>query len=538
MSNTNINTKNNTNNNNNKENTTMSNTDINNVPADLVSSIISEMEARAKQVDYQRDEPILKFPVKEETQVVAGEQRIGLPEKISAGKAAKILNEYEQAQQEEVRVVRQFKARYEDMLVATSVIMEARWGFTGRGQKQMSFFGGAQPPVAEDVTIGLDEKGFPITKTVIASSFSFEPLSASIDFGYHTNEKLGVCGMISVIAPKGKEAEVKIFLDAIEKQLRSASIYKGKVVEFKKLRGDKGYELNYKHIRVDNNIVYNRDTEHKLNFNVFGRIKFRDEVKAMTGKSTFSTVLYGPYGSGKTECTMAAANAAREAGQTVIFFTPTGNETTQDLEAARHLADLYGPSLLIVEDIDRYYTDTDDPKALSLMTNLIDGPDSKNSEVSFLMTTNHRDRIHPSARRPGRTDAFIEIGSLDREATERLFKQLLGDELRDDVDFEKVYEQVKSTGPSFIRGTFDRARIYSVITNNGKVGMKLSTDDLVYAASTMKEQADFHDEGPAETAEQKFIKSMEFVQNFFGKERDERDEANTLKIEQIHQATV
>ena len=90
--------------------------------------------------------------------------------------AIKILNEYEQAQQEEVRVVRQFKARYEDMLVATSVIMEARWGFTGRGQKQMSFFGGAQPPVAEDVTIGLDEKGFPITKTVIASSFSFEPI--------------------------------------------------------------------------------------------------------------------------------------------------------------------------------------------------------------------------------------------------------------------------------------------------------------------------------------------------------------------------
>ena len=182
----------------------MSNTDINNIPSDLVSSIISEMEARAKQVDYQRDEPILKFPVKEETQVVAGEQRIGLPEKISAGKAAKILNEYEQAQQEEVRVVRQFKARYEDMLVATSVIMEARWGFTGRGQKQMSFFGGAQPPVAEDVTIGLDEKGFPITKTVIASSFSFEPLSASIDFGYHSSEKLGMCGMISVEGQGGR----------------------------------------------------------------------------------------------------------------------------------------------------------------------------------------------------------------------------------------------------------------------------------------------------------------------------------------------
>ena len=460
-----------------------------NTADELVSALLASIKAAEAKQEHAVDKPIVEFPKRAGIEVRAGETRIGLPEDMTPEKATRVMGEYVEAQKQTIRSVRQIKGRIEDVWIAVHMICEKQWGTTGRG---IPFRG--QPPMFDDVQIGVDANGRSITKRVIVSNFSLEPLSAEIDYGAWMHEEYGVCGMVSVVSTKSNEAKVTAFLDAVETFVENHSIYKGKVVEFRRKKNPDQmgeYELTHRAVKADQNIVYTRYTEKRLKYNLFGTIEQSDAFKAANMRNTFRTLLYGPYGSGKTECTIMAAAKASEYGWTTVFFSPGQDDGIRDLEAAHNLAALYAPSLLVVEDVDRYYAH-DSVNAKSHITNILDGMKSKTSGVSILMTTNHLDNIPQAATRPGRMDALIEIGFLDEEATERMFRQLLGDELADDVDFSQVYEMVKETGPSFIRSTFDRARKNSIITNDGEAGHALTTDDLVFSAAEMKEQSDTH----------------------------------------------
>lgn len=467
------------------------------------------------------DDKLVTFPKKEGVAVKPAETRIGLPEGITAEKAAKILTEHSQAMKEEVRVIRKFTGRLEDVQVAVNRICLRTWGTSGRGQMKYDFFGGAHPPVTDSVTVGLDYRGYPITETVAVSTFTLAPLEAELEYGTWTHEEFGILGMVSVVSKKGNEKSVQQFLDTVEETIRTDSIYKGAVLNFKRRRnasGDAPYELAHRKVTVDSGIVYNRFTENRLEDKLFGRIRYADAIGSIKEgrKNTFRTLLYGPYGTGKTECTVAASVTATEQGWTTIFFSPGEHDNVTDLAAAYNTAELYAPSLLVVEDIDRYYEHGDSVNGHSHITNILDGPMTKGSKVSVLMTTNELSKIPSSATRKGRMDGMIEIGALDREATERMFKLLLADELADDVNFDEIYAVVEGTGPSFIRATFEDARDNSIISNKGEVGHKLTTRDLVEAATQSLEQSRQHESTRTPTKEELFYKNFTEVAKVIG----------------------
>lgn len=474
---------------------------------DFLDTLIAGIQARVNEKEHSKDDPIVEFPKKTGIEIRAGETRIGKPEGMSPEKLVRVTTEYIEAQKQTIRTVRQIKGRIEDVQVAVSAICEKQWGTTGKG---IPFMG--QPPMFDDVVVGVSDTGRAITKRVIVSEFSLEPLEATIEYGGWRHEQYGICGMISVVSTKGNEVQVTAFLDAVESYVENHSIYKGKVVEFRRKKnpdqhGD--YELSHRHVRKDHSIVYNKQTEGDLLYGITGNIRYAKVFSEQKdSKAEFNTLLYGPYGTGKTECTIASAVEATKAGWTTIFFTPSSNDTIADLEAARNMAGLYAPSLLVVEDIDRYFINTT-PQQDAHITSVIGGMTSKGSQVSMVMTTNFVERLPMSMTRPGgRTDMAVEIGYLDREATERLFRTLLADELDDGVDFDAVYEMVEGTGPSFVRSTFERARKNSIITNNGEVGHALKTEDFVYSARAMREQAKIHNNASQKTLAERVVDNI------------------------------
>ena len=176
---------------------------------------------------------------------------------------------------------------------------------------------------------------------------------------------------------------------------------------------------------------------------------------------------------------------------TAIIVKPSVTDRIEDLVGAFRIAEMYQPSLLVIEDWDKFFTSPSYSSAdESTITNLLDGADSKTFKVNMLWTTNNIADIPKSMMRNGRTDCTITFGPLDRGPVEEMYHAVLGDQLRDDVDFDKVYEEVKDLGPSFIRGTFDKAKKYSIISNNGVAGQPLGTEDLIQAARVMKKQDD------------------------------------------------
>lgn len=504
--------------------------------ASIIADVIAQESNR-----HAKDNPTLVFPKAEGVDISPAEKRIGLPEGETVEQAIKTLVEYKDGLEQDVAIVRQFNARLEDLQVAVATIAETVWGTTGKGKMMYSFFGGATPPQMVNVTIGLDSHGRKLTKTVAASTFTLQPLNAELTYGYWDHQKVGTCGMIQCKTLKQYEGQIKKFFDQVEEYLKTNSIYKNKVIEFKKNPSGEGYELDFKFMKADPNIVYNEDTAKELEFSVFGPLRLASKIGKIQ-KETFNVILWGPYGSGKTECTLNAAQVAVEHGQTAVFFTPTGNETSADLEAAKHVAALYGPSILVVEDVERYFQDIDNPQKKAFITSILDGAD-KGSGVSILSTTNHVDAIPAGISRSGRTDDLLEIGYLNRVATEKLFRQLLGDELESDVDFDSIYEAVEGTGPSFIRSTFDRARRNSIITNNGELGHKLTTDDLLYAAMTRRRNSEFHMKTKtlslAERLEKVTREKHVIESEIIGDEmRDKRDAKEAKQVDELHQRVV
>lgn len=467
-------------------------------------------DAQNKRQPSGHENSTLRFPRLESLSIQPAEKRIGLPEGMTEAKGSKILAQAAEALEQEIQRVRQFSAREEDLYVAVHEVCLQMFAHTGKGNKiSGGFFSPDMPPRIRDVVVGLDRHGNKKVKTVAVSGFQLENLEATIDFGNWYHEEYGYCGMIAVSTKKRHEREIDVFLDAVEEYINRHSIYKGEVVEFKKRKHPREEETRYEltHMRTDpdRNIVYTKDVETDLNFALFGKIKHSQTFKSIGQDSTFRTLLYGPFGTGKTECAQMAAEVAVANGWTAVFFTPGSDDTLDDFEAAINVASMYGPSLLIVEDVDKFYGRDLNENQKSHVSNFIQGAMAKTSEVSLLMTTNHLESF--DARMTRRLTP-VKVDVLDREATERLFNQLLGKELADDVDFDRIYEVVSGSNPSFIRGTFDDARKNSVVTNNGEVGHKLTTDDLLSAAKKNKDHYDIHMSQLSKPLAERYIDAM------------------------------
>jgi SpoVK/Ycf46/Vps4 family AAA+-type ATPase len=114
-----------------------------------------------------------------------------------------------------------------------------------------------------------------------------------------------------------------------------------------------------------------------------------------------SSLLYGPPGTGKTCIVNRIAHSVQAEGG-VVFFSPN----PRLLEEAFKIMDSIQPEtriMVIFEELDQLMN-----RYESELLNILDGEIQK-SNVIFIATTNHLDKIPARIRRPGRFSSVVEV---------------------------------------------------------------------------------------------------------------------------------
>src|SRR5690606_6383812 len=149
-------------------------------------------------------------------------------------------------------------------------------------------------------------------------------------------------------------------------------------------------------------------------------------------------------------------------------------------------ARLYQPAVVFFEDVDSISASGDADDVTKLL-DMFDGITAKGTEIMAVMTTNHVERIHKGMVRPGRLDAVLHIGALDRNGIERLIKSVVDPTVLGDIDYDLVAEAMDGYLPAYVKEAVDRAVRYAIARTGGHVE-KLGTEDFVLAADGLRDQ--------------------------------------------------
>jgi transitional endoplasmic reticulum ATPase len=440
-------------------------------------------------------------------------KQVMLPEGMSLKNAAKLLAGLAASMEEVHNFTKVFRYRPFDGAYALQETLKEIFGTSGTGKTIHTMFG-SQPPQYINVEVGPGAE-----VKVPWGHIDFPPFEGTFILGATNDPQYGMLFQVTCSAMKKYEPEIEGLWIALEDTLRRKSIYKGKaIVGVGRLTRD-GIEMPSfidPYAINPESVAYSDSVFESLRASVWGPIRTAELQRAANLKLNRKTLLYGQYGTGKSLAGALTARCAVNNGWTFIQ-TKVGDE---DLDKVLKTAELYAPAVVFVEDIDTLVEA--DPKKLAEMLELFDGVSSKTKEVMVLMTSNHAGTLPKGLWRVGRIDSAVEIGSIDQDAIRRLItnsfeetepydgsvdhgvyeqmsKSLVttdyrmpgGSQLADNVDFERVFEAMQGYEPAFIKGTFDLAKSNGVIRAES-LNFKLTTDDFVIAANTLRNQHDAH----------------------------------------------
>jgi len=410
-------------------------------------------------------------------------RQILIPRGMSYKQAAKLTNAQAISMEEQHDFKKVFRFRPFDGAYALQQTLKEIFGLSGTGKAIHTMFG-SQPPTYVNVEVGID-----LEVRVPWGHIDFPPFEGIFMTGVTMDPQYGMLFEVTCRAPKKYEPEINGLWIAVEDYLKRNSIYKGKAIVGVGRVSREGVESPsfMDPLAVDpTKVAYKQTVFDRLDASVWGPIRTAALQRQAGLKLNRKTLLFGPYGTGKSLAGGLTAKVAVENGWTFIQ-TKTGEE---ELDKVLKTAELYAPCVVFVEDIDNLIEQ--DPTQMSKMLELFDGISSKNKEVMVLMTSNHVETLTKGMTRAGRIDASIEIGDLDRDGIQRLIgAHFSADQLADDIDFDAICDSMIGYEPAFMMGTFNLTKSNAVV-RTGSLQFKLSTRDFVLAAQTLRNQHDAH----------------------------------------------
>lgn len=410
-------------------------------------------------------------------------KQILLPIGMSLKKASKLINAQAIAMEEMHNFNKVFRYRPLDGAYNFQETLKELFGVGGIGRPIHSMFG-STPPEYKSVEIAIG-----VEVEVPWGRIEFPPLEGEIYTGIENDPVYGQLFQVNFIAPKKYGPEIQGIFVALEKRLRDQSIYKGKaIVGVGRVTRDGVEQPEFldAYATDPEKVAYKSEVFERLESSLWGPIRTANLQREAGLKLNRKTLLYGPYGTGKSLAGGLTAQVAVENGFTFIQ-TKTGDE---ELKKVLKTAELYAPAVVFFEDIDTLIES--DPGEMAKMLEMFDGISSKNKEVMVLMTSNHVETLSKGMMRVGRIDAAIEIGDLDAEGIKRLLQGNIGmDSLADDLDFEALFESMSGYEPAFIMGTFNLAKTNAIIRTKS-LDFKLGTADFVRAAELLRSQHSTH----------------------------------------------
>ncbi len=388
--------------------------------------------------------------------------------------AATIIRIHEQQEQKSVQTL-VVDYRPDDAAVAIADVAKEMFGITLQAGSMF------RPAETKRVKVSLTE-----TREVPWGPNEIPALDdAKMEVDYMVHSEKGALGRVQVYAKNKFTPLVKEFFNRIEAHLKTNSIYRGQAIvgtDFPEF-----YDLG----KFRPELVTHSDlVARSLDVFLFTRLRHRDKLALMGEQFGAKVLFHGPYGTGKTSTALQAACIAAKHGIGFIHHRPGKDDVFDTLRTAK----LYAQDgiLVLLEDVDIIASNKTSDKELQKLLEAFDGATSKGSNIIIMMTTNHRDRIHPGMFRPGRTDLEVEINELDRAGVEKLVRAHVGDLLGDDVDFDAIYKETVVDG----RPTFTGSHVESMVRHvrmaglhrTGRTNFQLATEDFVRAAAPVKLQ--------------------------------------------------
>lgn len=235
--------------------------------------------------------------------------------------------------------------------------------------------------------------------------------------------------VIEVAVPSGKQglATSHQFLTTLEKQVKEAGSYRGKVISLEQTSsysGQAGSIMVHKlHAVSREQLILPKNTVQLLERNVTQFIEQRPRLKKLGMPIKKGLLLYGPPGTGKTHTIHYLASQLPDHTTLLITAAQVGL-LAEYFQLARFLQ----PAIIVIEDADliaRDRTQMDDPCEEALLNRLLNEMDGlrQDAAILFILTTNRPDQIEAAlAARPGRIDQAIEFPLPDATGRALLIK--------------------------------------------------------------------------------------------------------------------
>lgn len=290
------------------------------------------------------------------------------------------------------------------------------------------------------------------------------------------------------------KSQVAEIAELTKKFLKEKSIYKGKAIKvsFKWKQDGEGYNpisdapkfMALSEVK-DDDLIFGEKVLNDINIGLFTPIEQSAACRKFGVPLKRGTLLYGPYGTGKTMTAYVTALKAQRHGWTFIYL-----ESVKDLKDGLEFAAKYAPAVIFAEDIDRVVTG-ERSLGMDEILNTLDGVDTKGAEIITVFTTNHIELINPALLRMGRLDTLVEVTPPDAKAAERLVKLYSRGLLSKEANLTRIGKALAGNIPAFIREVTERSKIAAIARTGGEDIMgKVEESDLLKAASAMKTHAD------------------------------------------------
>jgi hypothetical protein len=400
-------------------------------------------------------------------------EKIQLPARFSGNlpAAAKFIMEIHEQENAEYAFGRTFRFRPWDGAAAFDRACRFVFGTSGLGQATRTMFG-SRPPALISIAVGPGKQ-----LQVPWGKVSMPPLEATFDLDATHDDEYGPLFRLHVTAPRRNRAMLEAFFDVVQRELEERSIYRGKA--FNAATQPEFLDLSWV---AKTPIIYTDEVFTQLTANVWSLLRYTDEMRARKMPLKRAVLLEGPYGTGKSLAGALTAVEAIENNWTFIQVRPGQDDLLEALNTAK----LYAPAVVQYEDIDTVAKDGNAEK-ISELLDALDGIGNKGNPVLLLATTNHVADIQKAVMRPGRLDAVVHIGALDRAGVERLVSSLVDPATLGVIDYDQVTEAMEGFLPAFMREAVDNAVRYSMVRNGGTPAT-IETSDLVHAAVGLKRQ--------------------------------------------------
>lgn len=411
--------------------------------------------------------------VQEDTLVFEG-TRFVLPESMNGDipRAVGFLREYQAQQEEMYRFSRVYPYRPFDGAAAFDRTMKAVFGSTGIGKAQYDMFGGRHSPELRTVA-----NGHGSTVQVPWGEVRLSALDATFSTGASRDSERGLLFCLAVEAPRKHRRRIEGFFEAVDRELREHSIYRGQAITGAE---EPGF-LNVNTVDPST-VVYSADVMTQLNANLWALLDYTALMRERGMPLKRAVLVEGPYGTGKTLAGALTAQRAVANGWTYVLCRPGVDDLMDTLRTAQ----LYAPAVVWFEDVDTVGSGGS-TMYISRLLDALDGVTAKGAEVVAGFTTNHVDKLQKGLLRPGRIDSVIHIGELDAAGVEKLIKVVIPADMLGKIDYAKVATAFTGYVPAFAREAIDRAMRYSIVRTGG-LPDTVTTGDLVNAAQGLRTQ--------------------------------------------------